>query len=150
MRKVCRSALVPYSAAEMFALVDNPEAYPEFLPWCGAAEEHLRDAQGVEATIEFHKHGIRRLIRTRNSNLADESIDIQLVDGPFRYLHGRWQFQDLGGAGCKVSLEMQFEFSNRLVSAVFGRAFEDTCNSLVQAFTVRAAEVYGPRQIRNA
>jgi ribosome-associated toxin RatA of RatAB toxin-antitoxin module len=150
MRKVSRSALVPYSAAEMFALVDNPEAYPEFLPWCHAAEEHLRDAGGVEATIEFHKRGIRRLIRTRNINRANESIEIRLVDGPFRCLRGSWQFRQLGDAGCKVSLEMQFEFSNRLVNAVFGRAFEDTCNSLVEAFTARAAEVYGPRPFDDA
>ena len=71
--------------------------------------------------------------------------DIGLLGGPFRHLQGGWRFRDLGDQGSKVSLELDFEFSSRLVDLMFGAYFEDTCNSLVDAFTRRAATVFGRR-----
>jgi len=129
----------------MFALVDDIRAYPSFLPWCTKAEEHARSGESVEATLELQKGAISKRFTTRNALIEPESIDIELVDGPFRHLAGGWRFEDLGDSGCKVSLELEFGFDSRLVDMVFGRFFEDTCNSLVQAFTLRAETVFGSR-----
>lgn len=145
MRSVSRSALVPYSAEEMYALVDDVEAYPEFLPWCSDAVVHELAGDYQEATLELSKSGVSNRFTTRNRRVSGELIDIALVGGPFRHLQGGWRFQQLGEAGSKVSLALDFEFSSRIVSMMFGSFFEETCNSLVDAFTKRAQEVYGER-----
>ena len=143
MRVVHRSALVPHSAHEMFALVDNVERYPEFLPWCNAVEVHFRETNIVEATLEMHRGSVSKHFRTRNTSIPGEKMDIQLVSGPFSALAGGWTFKQLGDAGCKVGLAMEFEFSSRAIDVVLGAFFEGTCNSLVDAFVARAGQIYG-------
>jgi ribosome-associated toxin RatA of RatAB toxin-antitoxin module len=143
MRRVQRSALVQYSAAQMFALVDGIESYPEFLPWCGSSEIHSREGDTVEATLSLRRGDISKHFRTRNTASAKEAIDMQLVDGPFRHLSGRWTFAQLGTSGSKVALDIEFEFANPVIDTLFGSFFEDTCNSLVDAFTRRADDVFG-------
>ena len=145
MRKVSRSALVPYSAAQMYAMVKDVEAYPSFLPWCNDAEVHVREPDYLEASLEMHRRGISKRFRTRNALRENVSLGIELMGGPFRHLSGGWQFQQLGDAGSKVSLELQFEFENRATDLIFGRFFESTCNSLVDSFTKRAADIYPVR-----
>ncbi|MGH8222970.1 MAG: type II toxin-antitoxin system RatA family toxin [Woeseiaceae bacterium] len=145
MRRVNRSALVPYTAREMFALVDDVESYPEFLPWCKDAEVHRRDGHVVEATLELHKGSVSKHFTTRNLRSEFESIDIELIGGPFRHLSGGWRFTELGDRGCKVSLELEFQFDNLLVDLMFGSYFEETCNSLVEGFTRRALQIFGKR-----
>ena len=142
MRKVSRSALVPYSAAQMYALVKDVEAYPSFLPWCNDAEVHVRQPEYIEASLELHRHGISKRFRTRNALQEDVSLGIELLGGPFRRLSGGWRFEQLGDAGSKVSLNLEFEFDSRATDIVFGRFFEKTCNSLVDSFTQRAATMY--------
>lgn len=143
MRKVNRSALVPYSAAQMYELIKDVEQYPAFLPWCQDAEVHIRGEGFIEASLEIHRRGIRKRFRTRNRFRENEALGIELVGGPFRKLSGGWTFRQLGDAGCKVTLELEFEFENRATEMVFGRFFENTCNSLVDSFTQRAATKYG-------
>ena len=142
MRRVRRSALVHYTAAQMYGLVKDVEQYPAFLPWCNDAEVHLREPGFIEASLELHHRGISKRFRTRNALQENESLGIELVGGPFRCLSGGWIFQELGDAGCKVSLELEFEFENRTTDLVFGRFFEKTCNALVDSFTKRAAHIY--------
>lgn len=145
MRKVNRSALVPYSAREMFVLVDDVDAYPTFLPWCRSAEVHDRTGTAVNATLELQKGGVSNKFTTRNERHEFEAIDISLIGGPFRHLQGGWMFSDLGADGSKVTLKLDFEFESMFVEMMFGAFFEDTCNSLVDAFTRRATEVFGRR-----
>lgn len=145
MRKVDRSALVPYKAQEMFVVVDDVAAYPEFLPWCKSAEVHSCSGDIVEATLELQKGAVSKTFTTRNSRRKFESIDLSLVGGPFKHLSGAWHFKELGDDGCRVSLELEFEFESRLLDMVFGSFFEEICNSLVDAFSKRAASVYGTR-----
>ena len=145
MRKISRSALVPYTAAQMYALVKDVEAYPSFLPWCNDAEVHVREPDYLEASLEMHRRGISKRFRTRNALRENVSLGIELMGGPFRHLSGGWQFQQLGDAGSKVSLALQFEFENRATDLIFGRFFESTCNSLVDSFTRRAADIYPAR-----
>ncbi len=143
MRSVKRSALVPYKAQQMFGLVDDVAAYPEFLPWCHSAEVHSRSDEVVEATLELQKGAISKKFTTRNSRCEFEAIDLALVGGPFKHLRGGWRFTDLGDAGSKVSLDLEFEFESRLTDLMFGTFFEEICNSLVDAFSRRAAVVFG-------
>jgi len=145
MRKVKKSAIVPYSAREMFVLVDDVESYPQFLPWCNQAEVHNRTEESVDATLELQKGALSNKFTTRNSRNEFESIGLALIGGPFRHLEGGWQFKELGDNGCKVSLELEFEFESTLVDMMFGSFFEDICNSLVDAFTKRAESVFGAR-----
>jgi len=142
MRRVSRSALVPYSAAEMYALVKDVEAYPSFLPWCNDAELHIARRDYIEASLELHRHGVSKRFRTRNALQENRSLGIELVGGPFRHLSGGWLFYQLGESGSKVELELEFEFESRATDIIFGRFFESTCNSLVDSFTQRAAQMY--------
>jgi ribosome-associated toxin RatA of RatAB toxin-antitoxin module len=126
----------------MYNLVKDVEAYPDFLPWCNAAEVHTSEQDFIEASIELHHRGIRKRFRTRNALQENESLGIELVGGPFRRLSGGWRFMPLGDAGSKVSLDLEFEFENKATDVIFGRFFEKICNTLVDSFTRRAAEMY--------
>lgn len=143
MRKVSRSALVPYSAEDMYALVEDVDSYPTFLPWCNDVEVHYREGNVVEATLELHRGKLSKRFRTRNTMHPYDSMELALVGGPFRHLSGGWRFTPLGEAGSKVSLDLEFEFDSRMLDMMIGAFFEDICNSLVDAFTQRAREVYG-------
>lgn len=129
----------------MFCLVDDIESYPRFLPWCSDASVEERDAQTVVASLELQKGAMSRRFTTRNKLVEHSAIDITLVGGPFRRLEGGWRFHELGEGGCRVSLELEFAFDSKLLDMMFGAFFEQTCNSLVDAFTRRAVEVYGSR-----
>lgn len=144
MKKIQRHAIVPYSPAQMFVLVDNVLEYPEFLPWCASTREIHRNNAEVEASIELSKGGVRKTFTTRNQLIENQQIDLILVDGPFRQLEGSWRFSELkAGEACKVSLDLEFEFSNRLLTATVGPVFSSIANSLVDAFVTRAKSVYG-------
>lgn len=143
MRRVSRSALIPYSADQMYALVEDVVAYPEFLPWCIGATLHFKDEEIIEASLEMQRSGIKKTFRTRNTLQPGVAMGIALVGGPFRHLAGDWRFQQLGEGGSKVSLHMEFDFEGRMTDKLFGRYFEDTCNSLIDSFTKRAHKIYG-------
>ena len=126
----------------MYALIDDVESYPDFLPWCSAAEVHSRKGGVVEATLSMSRAGIGQSFRTRNINTPYTKIEMTLVEGPFDHLQGGWQFAQLGDDGCKVSLDLQFEFENFILDTVFGHFLEASCNSLIESFTQRAQRVY--------
>jgi ribosome-associated toxin RatA of RatAB toxin-antitoxin module len=127
----------------MYALVENFEAYPDFLPWCIGATLHSRNDAVLEASLEMQRGGIRKSFRTRNTLHSGHAMSITLMDGPFKHLAGDWRFEQLGNDGSKVALELEFEFENRAMDALFGRYFEGTCNSLIDSFTRRADKIYG-------
>tara|TARA_Y100000389_G_C17457426_1_gene519124 strand:- start:1800 stop:2231 length:432 start_codon:yes stop_codon:yes gene_type:complete len=143
MRKINRSALVPYSAMQMYELVGDFQSYPEFLPWCTNAILHASNSNYLEASLEFQRNGLTKSFRTKNTLNPGSSIEIELIDGPFRHLAGKWSFVELTEDGSKVVLNFEFEFKNQIIDKLFGSYFEDTCNSLVSSFTSRAKEVYG-------
>jgi len=140
-----KSLLVPYSADEMFALVADIESYGTFLPWCGGARILQREGDAVTAAIEIAYHGVNKAFTTRNTLDPGRRMDLQLVDGPFRQLRGHWRFDPLDDRSCKVSLELDFEFSSRLVAMMVGPVFESIARSLVDSFHARAESLYGKR-----
>jgi ribosome-associated toxin RatA of RatAB toxin-antitoxin module len=145
MASINKSALVPYSAAEMFALVDDIDAYPEFLSGCRRTRVLSRSADEVRATIELSKGGVEKAFTTCNRAQQNKMIEMHLIEGPFKHLNGFWRFDPLGEDGCKVSLDLEFEFASRVLSVVVGPVFSQIANSLVDSFMKRAVEVYGKR-----
>ena len=145
MATVKKSALVLYSASEMYALVSDIEAYPQFLPWCRSTQILSRAEDEVRATIEMVKGGVHKSFTTSNRMQKHKMIDIRLLEGPFKRLEGYWRFEPLRVDACKVSLDMEFEFSSALLRKVIEPVFKQIANTLVDAFCQRAVEVYGRR-----
>jgi ribosome-associated toxin RatA of RatAB toxin-antitoxin module len=142
MALVEKSVLTPYSAAQMFALVDGVEAYPQFLPWCGGASVSPVDESTVRATVHINYHHIKHSFTTENTRQAPGRIDIKLVNGPFRTLDGCWLFIPLSESACKIELRLHYEFSNRLLEKAVGPVFHYIANNFVDAFVHRAEEIY--------
>jgi ribosome-associated toxin RatA of RatAB toxin-antitoxin module len=145
MTVINKSALVPFRAEEMYALVNDVEAYPEFLPWCESVQVLFRTHDSLQATLGIAQGKLKQSFTTRNSMEEGRRITMRLVEGPFKHLNGTWVFTPLGSNGCDISLHMEFEFSNSLVRLAFGQVFSQVANSLVDAFCKRAPEKYGRR-----
>ncbi len=145
MTAIHKSALVRYGAGEMYALVADIESYGKFLPWCGGARIVARDADSVTAAIDISYHGVHKTFTTRNRLEPGRVMELQLVNGPFKYLQGYWRFEELDDKACKVSLDLKFEFSNRLLAFAIGPVFSNIANGLVESFCHRAEEIYGRR-----
>ncbi len=143
MPLVEKSALVPHTASEMFALVDAVEQYPEFLPWCGGTKLLSRDARITVATIEINYHGLRQSFTTENTKQPVESMHIALREGPFKELDGRWQFTALGESGCKVALRMDYSFANSVLEAAVGPVFGVIASTMIERFVARADAIFG-------
>ena len=142
MQVVERSALVTYTAAQMFALVNDVARYPEFLPWCVGAR--VEDVSAVErvAALKVARGVLQTEFTTRNTLQQDSQIHMKLMHGPFRNLNGEWRFEAIGTRGSKVHFQVEFEFKNRLTAAALGSAFEAVCSTIVDAFVLRAKKIY--------
>ena len=145
MELIDRSALLPYTTDEIYALVSDILTYPEFLPWCSGTEILSQEGGELSARIGFSVGGVSQSFTTRNRLQPGKEIAMQLVDGPFSQLEGRWRFEPLGDAGCKISLLLEYDFSSKMVGLVVGPVFNKIANTLVDAFQKRAVEVYGER-----
>lgn len=135
-----RSALIAEPPARMYALINDIERYPEFVPGCVGARVVERRENEVVATLTIKRGPLKTEFTTRNLLETDRRVLMQLVNGPFRVLEGLWTLTPLGELGCRVELEMRFEFTNRVTGALFEPLFEDTAASLVDAFVQRARE----------
>lgn len=142
MAQVEKSVLVPHSAAQMYALVDTPERYPEFLPWCGGVDLRHRDDTTTEATLHIDYHGLKQHFTTRNRKEFPRAMDIHLVDGPFRHLEGSWRFIALSEAACKIEFQLHYTFSSPLLEKVIAPVFSHIANTFVDAFVQRAEKIY--------
>ncbi|MEJ6078027.1 type II toxin-antitoxin system RatA family toxin [Vibrio sp. 1-Bac 57] len=145
MAKVSRSALLMYSAQEMYQLVNDVNAYPEFLPGCSETTVLLDQVNLMKASIKVSKAGISQTFVTENTLVEGQSISMKLLEGPFKHLSGGWTFTALDEQACKVSLDLEFEFSNSIVKLAFGRVFHELIGSMVKSFSNRAKTVYGTR-----
>ena len=135
--------LVGYSAAQMFALVDAVEKYPEFLPWCSGTELIHRDAQVLRAAIRINYRGVKQRFSTENPKEEPHWMRITLLEGPFKSLGGEWRFTELGPGGCRIDFNLCWEFSSRLLEMLVSPVFNHIANNLVDAFVARARKVYG-------
>ena len=141
MTTISRSALVMHLPENMYGLVNDVASYPQFLPWCSNAEvlESGKDQQ--TASVEISMAAVKQRFTTKNIMAPNKRIDMTLVDGPFSHLNGSWHFKALGQTGCKISLDIDFDFSNPVIARSVGPVFNVICGSLVDAFCKRADEI---------
>jgi len=142
MTMVQKSALVKYSALQMFQIVDDIEAYPEFLPWCSGSRILTREDNIVEAELQISKAGFNKTFATRNRSDEHGKLFMTLLDGPFSSLDGVWDFMPLREDASKISLDLEFEMHGKFASLAFGAVFNQICNTMVKSFTDRAKQVY--------
>ena len=146
MKSVHKSVLIWYSAEEMFGLVQDVAAYPDFLPWCEQAQVLEEDAGGMKAQVGIAFAGLRQSFTTRNTHVPGRQIDLALVDGPFSHLEGHWRFTPVGEPGeraCKVELSLDYAFRSATLAGLVGPVFDKIAGSLVEAFVKRAGQVLG-------
>lgn len=143
MSSVSRSALVPFSAQQMFDLVEDVEHYPQFLPWCSGTVVSRRDLQITHATININYRGIKQSFSTENHKSPPQLMTLRLVEGPFRALDGEWRFTPLGDAACRIDFRLSYEFSSPLLEKLVGPVFGHIAGTMVDAFLKRADLVYG-------
>lgn len=142
MPEIRRSALMPYPVQFMYDIVNDVDSYPEFLPWCGGVKIHQLDNSSMEASILMRGAGLNHWFKTRNSMVPGKSIEIKLVEGPFRKLDGRWSFTPIDSEGCKIELRLQFEMKQGLASTLIAPAFARIANTMVDSFCDRARDQY--------
>jgi ribosome-associated toxin RatA of RatAB toxin-antitoxin module len=133
-----RQALVAYSAASMYALVEDVESYPRFLPWCSRVEVALRDSVLTVATLHIDYHGVRQQLTTENRTRPGERIELALVRGPFHSLRGEWRFAALGAEACRVELSLAYQLASPILDRLLGPVFNHIADTFVDAFVRRA------------
>jgi len=142
MKEIARSAIVAHTPAQMYALVDDIESYPRFLPWCLDARVEQVDGRR-RATLTAGMAAIRQSFTTENENQPGRAIDMRLVEGPFRQFSASWRFAPLGERACQVEFELRYEFASRTLGRVLEPLFDKIADTMVDAFTRRADELYG-------
>jgi len=143
VKVVERSAIVAYTPAQMFALVDDVPRYPEFLPGCKSARAEYTSPTERIASIDIAKGHIKLGFTTRNTVQPGVSVHMELIEGPFNRLTGHWSFSPMGERGSRVIFRVEFEFKNRLMAVALNPLFESVCDKIVDAFVARARNTYG-------
>ena len=151
MKHVKKSVLLWYSPHEMYALVTAVSDYPQFLPWCERAELLAQREGGVTARLHLSYLGLKQAFTTRNEHVADESVVLTLVDGPFSMLDGTWLFVPVPAAdraaakACRIEFDLRYSFANGALDALISPVFDRIANTFVDSFVKRAEQVYGAR-----
>jgi len=143
MHNISKSAIVPYSCKKMYQLVNRVDRYPEFLDWCTSTSILNQTEDQVTASVKINKSAFNQSFTTINNLTPNKRIDMQLKDGPFSHLSGYWKFTKLNNSACKVELQLQFDFSSKLVDVAISPIFSSIANSQLDAFVKRAKYVYG-------
>lgn len=143
---------MPYSVGEMYALIADVAAYPEFLPWCSGARIRSRNflpdgSEVIEADLVISFKVFRERFGSRVTLRPDaHKIDVAYLEGPFRYLNNHWRFKSIGESECEVDFFVDFEFRSKTLQAIIGVVFNEAMRRIVRAFEERAVALYGKRQ----
>ncbi|PTU32096.1 type II toxin-antitoxin system RatA family toxin [Stenotrophobium rhamnosiphilum] len=143
MAKLERSALLTFSADELYRLVADIESYPQFLPGCVSARVESADETLVRARVGFRVKGLSDSFATENRMEHGTRIHMKLLDGPFKQLSGVWEFQPLAERACKVTLKISLEFGSRIMEGTLAPLINSAIGSVMDAFKQRAEVVYG-------
>ena len=136
---------LPYTPEQVYAVVADVDRYPEFLPWCKAARVTRRDGDTFEADLVIAFKMFRERFTSKVQLTPESAVDVQYVDGPFRYLNNHWRFLPApgGGSGCIVDFYVDFEFRSKVLQALIGLLFNEAVRRMVGAFEGRAHQLYG-------
>tara|TARA_Y100000034_G_C6738881_1_gene327744 strand:+ start:84 stop:485 length:402 start_codon:yes stop_codon:yes gene_type:complete len=132
-----------HSVKDMYDLINDVLAYPQFLPDCNDSKIISQSEDSMTAALKVSKGGVSKWFTTENTLEANKHVTLNLVDGPFKQLSGRWDLTELSDEACKITLNLEYEFSSKLLEMAFGKIFNNIANNMVQAFTERAKKVYG-------
>ncbi len=143
MKKIERKALLPYSAHQMFGLVNDIEAYPEFMAGCKRAKVLERTEHTVTARLELQQSGITQAFTTRNELIPDRAMTLQLVDGPFKHFEGQWLFEPVDDNACEMTFRLSFQFANPVLGLAANKLMQSLAGEQVDAICARAKAVYG-------
>ena len=140
--------VMPYSAAQMYALIADVEAYPEFLPWCAGCRVRGRRPEGADEVVDADLIISFKVFRERFGSRVTlrpdtHRIDVAYLDGPFRYLNNHWHFRPVSETACEVDFFVDFEFKSRTLQAIIGVVFNEAMRRIVRAFEQRAKDLYG-------
>lgn len=149
---------MPYSVTEMYALIADVTAYPEFLPWCSGARIRGRNSQSdgsevleADLVISFkvfrERFGSRVTLHPADHKTGESKIDVAYLDGPFRYLNNHWRFMPVSDKACEVDFFVDFEFRSKTLQMIIGVVFHEAMRRIVRAFEERAAQLYGKRRL---
>jgi len=142
MTVINRSAIVPFTAAQMFELVNDIEKYSQFVPYCVNSQIVDRNADEIHASLTFSGAGVHKSFSTLNRLQTNKMVEMRLVNGPFKSLEGFWSFEPLDTHLCRVTLNLEFELSTGVLKMLFGPVFHQVAALLVDAFHKRAQQVY--------
>jgi len=138
MKRVSRSAIVECSAGKFYELVEAIESYPDFLPWCAAAEVLEREPGRTVAKLTLAVPGVRQSFTTENRNIPGQSIEMRLVEGPFKKFEASWRFTPLGAAACKAEFSLGYEFASPIAATALQPVLKRLADGTVEAFSRRA------------
>jgi ribosome-associated toxin RatA of RatAB toxin-antitoxin module len=142
MHKVEKTVLVNHSAAKMFTLVDKVEDYPKFLPWCGGIDLLERTDSSTSATLHINFHGLKQKFSTQNRKVFPNNMEMQLIDGPFKYLQGSWCFVELQPDACKITFKLTYEFANSMLEKLISPVFNHIATTFVDGFVNQANKIF--------
>lgn len=134
---------LPYTPMQMFDLVADVAAYPQFLPWVSAIRVRSAGETEMVADMIVGFKGIKESFTSRVVKHRPDSVRVDYLDGPLKHLHNLWAFRDDGQGGVLVDFEVEFEFKNRLFEMLAGQMFDKALRKMIGAFEDRAAALYG-------
>lgn len=140
--KVERTAILPFASQQMFDIINDIEQYPDFLPWCSDARVERHDETEMLAMLAVKYGRLNLKFKTLNTLVLNEKVSMTLVEGPFKNLQGEWQITALNDSACKVTLNMNFAFSNPITHGLFAKVFQSVVTTQVDAFEQRAHSIY--------
>ncbi len=134
MSEVLRTCIVNVPAKVIFDLVCDIDDYQNFLPWCNNSKIILINDNIVVGKIEVEYLKIKMSFTTKNTNINNEKIQFNLVEGPFKFLHGYWDILPLDISGSKVTFSIKYKLVNGLLEKVIDPVFNIICNSIIDCF----------------
>jgi coenzyme Q-binding protein COQ10 len=144
------SKLLPYTPEQLFVLVGDVMAYPDFVPWITTMRIWNARTLGdgvetvdAEAGVGFSFLNERFSTRVRR-DAANRQIDVALLSGPFRRLANRWEFFEADDGLTRVEFDIDFQFKSRLLEALLAANFAHAVDRLMGCFETRAEALYGP------
>lgn len=143
MKRIARSAIVEHPATHMYALVEDIEAYPGFLPWCLEARVHSRTPERTVATLTVGLRGLRQSFTTENRNRPPDSIEMRLHEGPFRSFSAAWRFEALAPDAARIEFSLEYRFASRVLGRALEPLFDHIADTMVDAFSRRADALRG-------
>lgn len=134
---------LPYRPEQLYELVARVDRYPEFLPWCKAARITRQEGDVFYADLVVAFKVFRERFTSKVHLFPRTGIDVEYINGPFRYLNNHWRFEPAPDGGCILDFYVDFEFRSRILQNLIGLLFNEAVTRMVGAFESRARELYG-------